>query len=321
MKDTPLVEQYCKIAGALRPMIERVGDHEKRISTILPHYQKFLDKLSEEGQFAVLDELKYSHKRAEQADLHLNYYGTKADARRFETIEFPSVHPHELGDVVNMSPLEKFASISSILRGVEYDSLGKVRNINNQTYFKKIGAILPEYQKFINELRERRSKLFNEFWFPQVAGLDSTYGVAWPEFMSLMSVGPHNTYVNSRGQTLKQSVNWVLSGGSEQGGIVELLEPAKFYRHWEDINFTEHISFEEGKEDKPKTTYSSVEDVLTDPKEYDDCAHFVAMKTRLNGLPINEGKSFETPLALNNWFGDNSMIHITQTPYNPSWDM
>jgi hypothetical protein len=314
MKDSAQIKQYCKIAGALRPMIEQVGSHEKRVLEILPEYQGFLEQLFKDEQFAVLDELRFAHNRAEQADLRLDYYGSKTDAQTFGNITFPSTPPYSIDDLADKSPLEKFALISRVLRGISHK-----QDTDGLAYINDINAILPTYQQFINELKENMSELFGEFWWPQISGLNATYGVAWPEFMSLMIVGPHNTYINSKGQTLKGSVDWVLSGNDECKSV-ELLEPAKFYQHWNDINFQGHVSFKKGKKDNPKTVYSSIEDALTDPNEYNDCTHFVATKAILSGLPINGGKPFETPLALNNWFGDNSRVHVTQTPYNPIWD-
>ncbi|MCK5449397.1 hypothetical protein KAI32_00870 [Candidatus Pacearchaeota archaeon] len=313
MVNSHQTNQYCKIAGALKPMIESVGSREKRIVEILPKYQDFLNKLFDEGQFAALDELRLAHEKVKPSNLQLDY--SKTDVPKFEDITFPYT-PYlitEIKDIANeKSPLEKFALISKVLRKNPRDDI--------QTYIKKVNSILPEYQKLTNRLKENKSKLFNEFVWSQVSGLKTTYSVAWPEFMSLMIVGPHSTYVSFGRQTLKDSVNWVLSGGSKDGGMVEFLEPAKFYKHWDHINFPTHTFFEEGKEDKPKTTYSSIENVLADSNEYRDCTYFVAPKTRLSGLPINEGKPFETPLALNNWPGDISQVHVTKKPYDPIWD-
>ena len=119
---------------------------------------------------------------------------------------------------------------------------------------------------------------------------------------------------------MKESVDWVLSGNMKHSGNIEFLEPAKFYKHWNDINFPCHISFEKNKVDKPKRIYYSIKEVLDDTINYSDCAHFVATKVRISGLPINDGKPIESPLALNNWFGKNSGVNITTTPYNPIWD-
>jgi hypothetical protein len=315
MSDAPIVQQYCRIASALRPMIEQIGSHEQRMVKILPEYQKFLDKLMKDKLFLVLNELRHSDARARSAGLSkhymYNYHGPM-----LEDIAFPDTKGAPVTE--GSSELEKFALYAAALRGWDYNPIA-----NSNCHAQRISHILPGYQDFLGDLKTNGSDLLGELWLPQGEALNKFYGSEWPEFMAIAIIGHSGSggglpALKTRGDTLKQSVDWILSVDGNHGSA-ELLEPARFYAHWKDIQYPGHIDLILGAEDSPRKIFESMEELRSDSANYTHCSFFIAPKVKFHGLPLKEDQSI-VPVALSNWYGDNSSLIIGRTPYDPAWD-
>lgn len=203
---------------------------------------------------------------------------------------------------------------------------------------RRLEKILPKYKDFLDKLREGRSELLDEIWFSQIKAMNNLYHLDWKEFLSLALLGKNGidpygiAYVNTE-HGFKETIEWVVTGewdpsmrkegkhwnmeervytptdpGWKQEKRVTLLEPAKLYRRWHDV-----------EKENSAACFKSVEDILGHDK-FEGRSFLVMPNVKIRGLPVYKEEFVETPLNIQNWFGDNSKVLVSKKPMNPYWD-